>query len=60
MKAVGLQGAQNVKAIEDRHGNIQDHEVWAVTVRMMNRVFAVFSKRHGHAVTFQGLPDQSR
>ncbi len=60
MKAVGLQDSQHIEAIQHRHGYIQDHEVRAVTVRSVKRVFAVLGNRHGHAVTFQGLPYQSR
>ena len=60
MKAVGLQGTQHVKAIQHRHGYVQNHEVRAVSVRTVKRVFAVLGNRHGHAVTFQGLPHQSR
>lgn len=60
MKTVGFQGAQHVKAIQHRHGDIQNHEVRAVTVRAVKRVFAVLGNCHGHAVTFQGLPHQNR
>ena len=60
MEAIGLQGTQDVKAIQHRHGYVQDHEVWAVAICTVKRVFAVLGYRHGHAVTFQGLPHQSR
>ena len=60
MKAVGLQGGQHVKAIQHRHGYIKDHEVRVVSVRTVKRVVAILGNRHGHAVTFQSLPHQSR
>ena len=60
MKPIGLQGAQHVETIEDRHRYIQDYEVREVDVRTVKCFFAVLGKRHGHAVTFEGLPHQSR